>query len=74
MNLLKLYYSIGKTINDSANWINKFIDELAIEHKITFSNIKGFFVRNLKTMKKNLLYGIKGIVKCDIQSDKKTKY
>jgi len=52
MNLLKLYYSIGKTINDNASWGNKFIDELAIELKMTFPNIKGFSVRNLKSMKK----------------------
>lgn len=52
MNLLKLYYSIGKTINENSSWGNKFIDELAVEIKITFPNIKGFSVRNLKSMKK----------------------
>ncbi len=52
MNLLKLYYSIGKTINENSSWGNKFIDELAVELKITFPNIKGFSVRNLKSMKK----------------------
>ncbi len=52
MNLLKLYYNIGKTINENSSWGNKFIDELAIELKITFPNIKGFSVRNLKSMKK----------------------
>ncbi len=48
MNLLKLYYSIGKTIDENSSWGNKFIDELAVELKITFPNIKGFSVRNLK--------------------------
>ena len=52
MNLLKLYYNIGKTIDENSNWGNKFIDELAIELKVTFPNIKGFSVRNLKSMKK----------------------
>ena len=52
MNLLKLYYNIGKTINENSSWGNKFIDELAIELKLTFPNIKGFSVRNLKNMKK----------------------
>lgn len=52
MNLLKLYYSIGKTINENSRWGNKFIEELAVELKITFPNIKGFSVRNLKSMKK----------------------
>ncbi len=40
MNLLKLYYNIGKTINENSSWDNKFIDELAIELKLTFPNIK----------------------------------
>ena len=52
MSLLKLYYSIGKVINENSSWGSKFIDELAIELKITFPNIKGFSVRNLKNMKK----------------------
>ena len=52
MNLLKLYYSIGKKINENSSWGNKFIEELAVELKITFPNIKGFSVRNLKSMKK----------------------
>lgn len=55
MNLLKLYYNIGKIINENSKWGNKFIDELAIELKITFPNIKGFSVRNLKNMKKYYL-------------------
>ena len=34
MNLLKLYYNIGKTINENSSWGNKFIDELATELKM----------------------------------------
>ena len=51
-SLLKLYYNIGKIIEVNSSWGNKFIDELAIELKISFPNIKGFSVRNLKNMKK----------------------
>ena len=51
-SLLKLYYNIGKIIEENSSWGNKFIDELAIELKISFPNIKGFSVRNLKNMKK----------------------
>src|SRR5574344_373744 len=51
-SLLKLYYNLGKIIDENSSWRNKFIDELAIELKISFPNIKGFSVRNLKNMKK----------------------
>ena len=51
-NLLKLYYNLGKIIYDNSSWGNKFINELAIELKASFPNIKGFSVRNLKNMKK----------------------
>lgn len=51
-SLLKLYYNLGKIIEENSSWGNKFIDELAIELKVTFPNIKGFSVRNLKNMKK----------------------
>ena len=51
-NLLKLYYNLGKIIYDNFSWGNKFINELAIELKASFPNIKGFSVRNLKNMKK----------------------
>ena len=51
-SLLNLYYNIGKIIANNSSWGNKFIDDLALELKITFPNIKGFSVRNLKSMKK----------------------
>ena len=51
-SLLNLYYNIGKIITNNSSWGNKFIDELALELKITFPNIKGFSIRNLKSMKK----------------------
>ena len=52
MSLLKLYYNIGKIIYYNSKWGNKFIDEMARELKMSFPNIKGFSVRNLKNMKK----------------------
>jgi predicted nuclease of restriction endonuclease-like (RecB) superfamily len=51
-SLLNLYYDLGKIIDENSSWGNKFIDELAIELKLSFPNIKGFSVRNLKNMKK----------------------
>ena len=51
-NLLKLYYNLGQIIYENSSWGNKFIDELAIELKVSFPSIKGFSVRNLKNMKK----------------------
>lgn len=50
--LINLYYNIGKTISDNYKQGNKFIDNLALELKLTFPNLKGFSVRNLKYMKK----------------------
>ena len=49
--LVNLYYSIGKTLEENSKWGSKFIDNVAKELKITFPNLKGFSVRNLKYMK-----------------------
>ena len=49
--LVNLYYNIGKTLEENSNWGNKFIDNVAMELKISFPNLKGFSVRNLKYMK-----------------------
>lgn len=49
--LVNLYYNIGKVLEENSNWGNKFIDNVAIELKISFPNLKGFSVRNLKYMK-----------------------
>lgn len=48
--LLRLYYNLGKIINENSEWGNKFIDHLAIELKVSFPNIKGFSIRNLKNI------------------------
>lgn len=51
-SLLKLYYNLGKILDENSTWGNKFIDEIAVELKVSFPNIKGFSVRNLKNMRK----------------------
>lgn len=51
INLVNLYYRIGKMLLDNSDWGNKFIDRLAIELKLSFPNQKGFSIRNLKYMK-----------------------
>ena len=49
--LVNLYYNIGKTLDENSSWGNKFIDSVARELKLTFPDLKGFSVRNLKYMK-----------------------
>lgn len=51
-SLLKLYYNLGKILDENSTWGNKFIYEIAVELKVSFPNIKGFSVRNLKNMRK----------------------
>ena len=51
INLVNLYYRIGKVLYDNSVWGNKFLDKLAFELKITYPNQKGFSIRNLKYMK-----------------------
>ena len=38
-SLLNLYYNIGKIIANNSSWGNKFIDDLALELKITFPKL-----------------------------------
>lgn len=49
--LVNLYFYIGKTLEENSSWGSKFIDNVAIELKMSFPNLKGFSVRNLKYMK-----------------------
>lgn len=49
--LVNLYFNIGKTLEENSSWGNKFIDNVAMELKMSFPNLKGFSVRNLKYMK-----------------------
>ena len=52
---LALYSYLGKIINENAKYGNKFINNLSIELKINFPNMKGFSERNLLNMKKYYL-------------------
>lgn len=49
--LVKLYYNIGKNISENYQWGNKFVDNIAMELKLSFPNLKGFSARNLNYMK-----------------------
>ena len=49
--LVSLYYNIGKMLDENSSWENKFIDNFAMDLKMSFPNLKGFSVRNLKYMK-----------------------
>lgn len=40
--LIMLYYSIGRVINEHKSWGNKFIDNLAADIKISFPNATGY--------------------------------
>ncbi len=50
--MILLYYSIGKTINEHKTWGNKFIDNLSKDIALAYPDAKGYSVRNLKYMAK----------------------
>ncbi len=50
--LMFMYWHIGKIILENSQWGNKFIDNLSMDLKMEFPEIKGFSVRNLKYMRK----------------------
>lgn len=49
--LVNLYHNIGKMLEENSSWGNKLIDNIAMDLKMSFPNLKGFSVRNLKYMK-----------------------
>lgn len=51
-NLINLYFKIGKILHQNYQYGNKFIEEVAKDLKISFPDIQGFSIRNLKYMKK----------------------
>ena len=55
MSLLNLYFYIGKTLVENSKYGNNFINNLSIELKLSYPNMKGFSVRNLKNMRKYYL-------------------
>jgi predicted nuclease of restriction endonuclease-like (RecB) superfamily len=50
--MIRLYLSIGKELNEQVKYGNSFIDTLAKEIKLDFPKVKGFSARNLRYMKK----------------------
>ena len=52
LELIMLYYNIGRVINEHKSWGNKFIDNLAADIKLSFPSATGYSVRNLKYMAK----------------------
>ena len=50
--LLRLYYAIGTVINVHKVWGSKFVENLAADIKLSFPEMKGYSVRNLKYMAK----------------------
>lgn len=49
--LLNLYFRLGKIIDENAGYGNKFIDELSLELKLEFPDMKGLSPRNLSRMR-----------------------
>jgi predicted nuclease of restriction endonuclease-like (RecB) superfamily len=50
--MIQLYWSIGKELNEQVRYGNSFIDTLAKEIKLDSPKMKGFSARNLRYMKK----------------------
>jgi len=49
--LINLYFRLGKIINDNWKYGNNFVNELSINLKLEFPNMKGLSPRNLRRMK-----------------------
>lgn len=49
--LINLYFRIGKIIDDNWKYGNNFVNELSIELKLAFPDMKGFSPRNLRRMR-----------------------
>ena len=49
--LLYLYFRLGKIIDENSKYGNNFINELSIELKLEFPNMKGISPRNLSRMR-----------------------
>ena len=50
--LLRLYHAIGTVINAHKVWGSRFVENLAADIKLSFQEMKGYSVRNLKYMAK----------------------
>ena len=42
VNLVNLYYRLGKILSENSKWGNKFIDNVAMDLKISFPNAREF--------------------------------
>ena len=51
LELLNLYYRLGKIISENVKYGNKFIENVSLSLKLEFSNMTGFSKRNLSRMK-----------------------
>ena len=51
IELIKLYFRLGKTIDDNWKYGNDFVNELSIELKLEFPDMKGLSPRNLRRMR-----------------------
>ena len=49
--LINLYFRLGKIIEDNWKYGNNFVNELSIELKLEFPDMKGFSPRNLRRMR-----------------------
>ena len=49
--LINLYYRLGKVIDDNWKYGNSFVNELSMELKLEFPDMKGFSPRNLRRMR-----------------------
>lgn len=52
VELIYMYWNIGKIISKNVKWGNKFVDNLAIDLKMEFPDISGFSPRNIRYMRK----------------------
>ena len=52
IELIKLYFRIGKIISENAKYGSKFIQDFSTSLKLEFPNTAGFSQRNLSRMKK----------------------
>lgn len=52
VEMIYMYWNIGKIISNNIKWGNKFVDNLAIDLKLEFPNITGFSPRNIRYMRK----------------------
>lgn len=52
VEMIYMYWNIGKIISNNIKWGNKFVDNLAIDLKLEFPDIKGFSPRNIRYMRK----------------------